>query len=234
MTTTLSKNKDCYNWVEKLGLDWSIALSDLISSDYSKHLGNFIEQIYLSDKEVYPIKSRLFTPFRRCSLKDVKIVVIDNRPVKDLRSSGIGRGIIESSFLAKDIPLELRQFRDCIYETIFGNQYTITNFDNSLDDYCDADMLFLNSSMCIEKDKDYTIIWKNFIRNVIQEINKRKTNIAYVFLTGDNSDLYDYIDESKNKIIVNSFPIIMSYSTIFTELDEYIEDNYPAFNRVLW
>ena len=140
-------------------------------------LNNFIEQVYLSGKEVYPIKSRLFAPFKKCNLKDVKIVIIDNRPVKDLRSSGLGRGVMEKSSLISDLPIELREFRDCIYETIYGNQYSITNFDNSLEEYCDNDMLFLNCSMCVEKDKDYTIIWKHFIRNVIQELNKKKEKV---------------------------------------------------------
>jgi len=231
---SLTKNKSNFDWKKELTLEWSTVLSDLLESDYSKHLSTFVEQIYLSDKEIYPIKSRLFTPFKRCSLRDVKIVVIDNRPVKDSRSSGIGRGIVESSILIKDLPRELREFRNCIYETIYGNQYSITNFDNTLDDYCDQDILFLNCSMCVEKDKDYTTVWKHFIRNVIQEINKRKENIVYLFLTGDNLDLRKYIDKSKNKIIVNPFLVLMSYSTIFTELDEYIEDNYAHHCRILW
>ena len=232
--TTINKNKNGFDWSKEIGLDWSTALSNLISSDYSKHLNNFIEQVYLSDNQIYPKKSRLFKSFNQCSLKDVKIVIIDNKPVKDIRSSGIGRGVLESSSLIKDLPSELRQFRDCIYETIYGNQHSITNFENSLYDYCDNDILFLNCSMCIENNKDYTIIWKHFIRNVIQEINKRKEKVVYLFLTGDNADLCDYIDEDKNKIIINPFSILMSYSTIFTELDEYIEANYPPFNRVLW
>lgn len=234
MITSLSKNKNDFNWIKEIELDWATALSDLLESDYSKHLSNFINQIYLSGKEIYPTKNKLFTPFKQCSLKDVKIVIIDNRPVRDIRSSGIGRGILEESSLVKDLPLELRHFRDCIFETIYGNQYSITNFDNSLYDYCDCDILFLNCSMCVEKDKDYTIIWKNFIRNVIIEINKRKENIVYLFLTNDNSDLYDYIDESKNKIIVNQSSVLMSYSSVFMEVDEFIENNYPPFNRVLW
>lgn len=231
---SLSKNKNSYSWVKEIGLDWSNALSDLISSDYSKHLNDFINQIYLSDKEVYPMKSRLFTPFKRCSLRDAKVVIIDNRPARDSRSSGIGRGVIELSVLAKDIPLELRQFRDCIYETIYGNQYSLTNFDNSLDDYCDEDVLFLNCSMCVEKDKDYTIIWKHFIRNIIQEINKRKKDVVYLFLTSDNLDLRNYIDESKNKVIVNQFPILLSHSTIFTEIDNYMHDNYSHHSMISW
>jgi len=231
---SLSKNKSSFDWRKELCLDWSTALSELLDSEYSENLGNFIEQVYLSGKEVYPIKSRLFQPFKQCSLKDVKIVVIDNRPVKDLRSSGIGRGIMETSSLIADLPIELREVRDCIYETIYGNQYSITNFDNSLDDYCDEDMLFLNCSMCVEKDKDYTTIWKHFIRNVIQEINKRKEKVVYVFLTGDNLDLRQYIDENKNKVIINQFSMLMSYSTIFIELDEYIENNYPHYSRIQW
>ena len=232
--TSLTKNTNSFNWKKELTLDWSLALSEVLESDYSKYLSTFIEQIYLSNKEVYPIKNRLFNSFKRCSLKDVKIVIIDDRPVKDIRSSGIGRGIVESSVLINDLPRELREFRDCIYETIYGNQYIITNFDNSLDDYCDEDMLFLNCSMCVEKDKDYTVIWKHFIRNIITEINKRKKNIVYVFLTGSNLDLLNYIDETKNKIIINQFPTLMSYSTIFTELDEYIEDNYESYARISW
>ncbi len=231
---TYFKDKDCFNWRKELGIEWSTILSDLLESDYGKNLTNFIEQIYLTDKEIYPIKNNLFIPFQRCSLRDVKVVIIDNNPVKDIRSSGIGRGIIDSSILTKDIPLELRHFRDCIYSTIYGNQYSITNFDNSLDNYCDEDILFLNCSMCIEKGKDYTIIWKHFIRNVIQEINKKKEKVVYLFLTGDNLDLCKYINEDKNKVILNPFLILMDYSTVFTELDEYIENNYPHYNRISW
>lgn len=231
---SLTKNISNFDWKKELTLDWSIALSDLLESNYSKHLATFIDQIYLSDKEVYPIKNRLFTSFKRCSLRDVKVVIIDDRPARDIRSSGIGKGVVDSSILIKDLPRELREFRDCIYETIYGNQYSITNFDNSLDDYCDNDMLFLNCSMCIEKDKDYTTVWKHFIRNVIQEVNKRKTNVAYVFLSGDNLDLCDYIDEDKNKIIINPFSMLMSYSTIFIELDEYIEEKYEHYSRISW
>jgi len=232
MSQILSKNK--VDWKKELTLDWSTALSELIDSDYSKHLSNFIDQIYLSDKEVYPIRSRLFTPFKRCSLRDVKVVIIDDRPVRDSRSSGIGRGIIESSSLTSNLPVQLRTFRDCIYETIYGNQYSITNFDNSLDNYCDEDMLFLNCSMCVEEDKDYTVIWKHLIRNVIQEINKRKINVAYVFLSKENLDLIDYIDENNNKIIINPFSVLLSHSTIFTELDEYIEEKYEHYSRISW
>jgi uracil DNA glycosylase len=88
--------------------------------------------------------------------------------------------------------------------------------------------------MCIEKGKDYTIIWKHFIRNVIQEINKKKEKVVYLFLTGDNLDLCKYINEDKNKVILNPFLILMDYSTVFTELDEYIENNYPHYNRISW
>jgi uracil DNA glycosylase len=231
--TYLTKKKS-YDWIEEIGLDWSSILCDLTSTDYSNQLNTFIEQIYLSGKEIYPIRKNLFKPFHQCAFKDVKIVIIDNRPVEDLRSSGIGRGINEDSSLVKDLPLELRQFRDCIYETIYGNQYSVTNFDNTLEDYCDNDMLFLNCSMCIEKDKDYTIIWKHFIRNIIQGINKRKDKVVYVFLTGDNLDLRQHINENRNKVIVNPFSTITSYSSIFTELDEYIENNYPTYCRVSW
>ena len=69
---------------------------------------------------------------------------------------------------------------------------------------------------------------------MIQEINKKKEKVVYVFLTGDNLDLRNYIDESKNKVIINPYSMLMSYSTIFIELDEYIEANYPHYCRVSW
>lgn len=231
----LYSKKKSYDWLSEIGLEWSIDLDNLKSIDYSNHLNNFIEQIYLSDKEIYPVKNKLFESFKRCSLKDVKVVIIDDKPIEDIRSSGVGRGIIENSSLSNNVPLKLRNFRDCIYETIYGNQYSITSFDNSLYDYCDEGILFLNCSMCVEKDKDYTVVWKHFIRNVIQEINNKHDNIVYVFLTGNNLDFRKYIDENKNKVIINSTDVLMSYSTIFLEIDEYIKDNYPHnFSHITW
>ena len=223
---TTSQTK--FNWFDELDKDWVDIFTQLNISDYSNNLNTFIEQVYLQNKEVYPVQDRLFDSFNRCyrGLDFVKVVIIDDNPVKDLRSSGIGRGLIEPSFTVSDLPIELRQFRDCICETIFGNQCSLTNFDNSLYDYSlDEDILFLNSSLCVEKDRDYSKVWRPFIIHILQELNKRKENIAYVFLTGNNSDLYKYIDQTKNKIIVNPTSVLMSYSTIFNEIDNYLSDN---------
>jgi uracil-DNA glycosylase len=230
----LFKNKTDFNWKKELGIEWSTFLFNLLESEYGKNLTTFIEQVYLSGKEVYPVKKNLFNSFYNCSLKDVKVVVIDDRPVKSTKSSGIGRGVIESSSLTKDLPLELIQFRDAIYSSIYGNQYSITNFDNSLNNYCDEDMLFLNCSMCVEKNQDYTIIWKHFIRTVIKTINENKKNIVYLFLTDNNLDLCKQIDKESNKIIINSDKDLIKDSYIFLETDEYIENNYPHYNRIIW
>ena len=59
-----SKSKKSYDWSDALNSDWSLALSDLTSLEYSVDLNNFIEQVYLSGNEVYPKKNNLFLPFR--------------------------------------------------------------------------------------------------------------------------------------------------------------------------
>jgi uracil DNA glycosylase len=224
LNPSLSKTKKSYDWINELNSDWSSALFDSISFEYSSSLNTFIEQIYLSGKEIYPQKDKLFVPFKKCSLKDVKIVIIDNRPVKDLRSSGIGRGIEEKSSLISDLPIELREFRDCIYETVYGNQYSITNFDNSLDEYCDNDMLFLNCSVCVEKDKDYKIIWKHFIRDSNRLFDfGNATEIIFDLLTA-----HDIIPDDNISFI---FPSIMTVDGILPNEENIRELKWYSVNK---
>jgi len=42
---SLTKNKSNFDWKKELTLEWSTVLSDLLESDYSKHLSTFVEQI---------------------------------------------------------------------------------------------------------------------------------------------------------------------------------------------
>ena len=51
---SLTKTKKVYNWSNEISLDWSLALSNLISSNYSNNLNNFIDQIYLSKIPKHP------------------------------------------------------------------------------------------------------------------------------------------------------------------------------------
>lgn len=223
-----------YDWDEKIGSDWKSALEKLIEHSYTDNLVNFIEQIYLSGKEIYPNKNRLFKPFKCCSLKDVKLVIIDDHPFKSCESSGIGKGTINNSILEKDLPIELVRFRDCIYNTIYGRQYSITNFDNSLKDLADNDILFLNSSMTVGKEEDHKLIWRNFIRNVIKTINSQCENVVFLFMTKNNNDLYPLINKENHKIIINTDDILQEDSDIFLEIDKYIKLKYPKKSYILW
>jgi uracil-DNA glycosylase len=218
---------------KELGLDWATILYDFYESEYFTHLENFINQVYLSGKSVYPKQQRLFQPFKDCSYDDLQVVIIDNKPVKDLRSSGVGRGILTTSTLNSDIPIELREFRDCILSSVYGNQMKLSDFDNSLYDYSENGFLFLNVSMCVEENKDYTDVWKNFIRCVIKEINNKK-NIVYLFLTDDHLDLCKYIDKDNNKIIVNTDAKLSNNSDIFLDCNEYLYDTLIIKNYNLW
>ncbi len=218
---------------KELGLEWATVLYDFYESEYYTHLENFINQIYISGKTVYPKQDRLFEPFKDCKYEDIQVVVIDDRPVKNIKSSGIGRGIFTTSTLNSDLPIELRDLRDCIMESIYGNQQNLTIFDNSLYEYSANGFMFLNCSMCVEENRDFTGVWKNFIRYVLKEIGKRK-NIAYVFLTDNNLDLCKYIDKKNNKILVNPSTKLNRKSEIFLECNEYVYDKASTSDYNLW
>ena len=217
----------------EIGLEWSTILYDFYESEYFTHLENFINQVYLSSKTVYPKQQKLFQSFKDCNYNELQVVVIDDRPAKDLRSSGVGRGILTTSTLNSDLPIELRDFRDCLLESVYGNQMRIIDFDNSLYDYSENGFLFLNCSMCVEENKDYSDVWKNFIRSVIKELANKK-NIVYLFLNDNHLDLCKYIDKDNNKIIVNTTSKLSKDSEIFIECNEYLYDTTLVKNYNLW
>lgn len=233
-SNNINTDRITFNWNLNLGDSWAEKMAGLIAEDYSDDLINFIDQIYLSKEVVYPEKRNIFRGFRACDFDDVKVVIIDDMPARDLRSSGIGRGVTEMDSITQ-IPTELKMYRDSIYETIHGGyKIKLSSFDNSLIEHAEQGILFINSSMCVTRHKEYDFMFRQFIRYIIRLINKHKKNVVFLFLSNLQSDLYNEIDLTKHYIVKNPISTIGFQSEIFQKVDEIIYDKYPIDQMILW
>lgn len=221
------------NWKEELG-DWSEVLNTFLESDYIDYLVNFLDQKKKENKPIYPSIDKVFKPFKLTSFESLKVVLINSAAPLTKNASGLGPGIsITTQNMYCPMSSFLQAMKNCIRDTVYYGMNIA--FDASLTKLTDDGILCLNTSMTIQDNEDHSIYWKNFIRNVILNINSRKSNIIFLFLNGENSYFEKYIDTSKHHIVKNTnLYTIPQNSEIFTKVDSLMSEIYRDRYYITW
>lgn len=223
------------NWSKQIG-DWFDPLYSLLESDYMDHLVTFIEQKYFNTRNVYPSKDNLFNPFRYCRYDELKVVFItDNAPLSS-KASGVGIGIHQDKddYFDAVLPSALQSMKSCISDTIYSSINGDISFDASLIDIAEQGVLFLNLSMTIDHKESHSIVWKNFIRQVVKTVNNNKQNIVFVFLTKEAKYLEKYIDLKKNYLLKEDSGELSFFNNVFNKIDDIIDEKYSRNEYIQW
>lgn len=222
-----------YNWGRCIG-DWIDPLYNLLETDYVDNLVTFIDQKYKSGKDIFPNEFNLFKAFHFCRYSDLKVVIISNNAPLTKEASGIGVGINIPEGKIVNLPPMLNSIKECIDDTVYGHIKNEVSFDTSLQDIAEQGVLFLNTSLTTEITQSHKEMWKGFIRETIKTINKEKKDVIFVFLNSDNEELEKFIDLQKHYILRNTGGILPFYSTIFTKIDDIIEEKYGSQSYIQW
>ena len=218
------------NYEDLLGESWCKVedIKTLLKSDYMTHLMHYINQRRLKDTCTYPKERRdMFAAFREIEFDKVKVVIFNDFPNDGHTANGIGFGEYKKPTAYNSM-----------LKTVEGliNQMPISErneeFDYTLSSWCEQGVLMLNTSLFVDWNKqihkEMTLMFKNFIRNIVKAISDNNTNVLFVFTSDEQIDnFYKYIDQSYHYVlectdgfIAGSDILEQINDTIFNELGE--------------
>jgi uracil-DNA glycosylase len=159
-----------------IDLSWKSFFNDEIQKDYFTKLMQEVENEYESSV-CFPPKDLIFNAFEKCSLNDLKVVIIGQDPY---HGDGEANGLCFSVNDGIKIPPSLKN----IFAEInadFDSIFLPTN--GNLERWAEQGILLLNASLTVKKDVANShkhLKWNIFTDNVINYISDNCNNIVFL------------------------------------------------------
>lgn len=188
-----------------------IDIKELINPSWLKYIKrDTIEEVNLllkQDREkykedFYPYKrSDIFKIFNTCNLEDIRVVILGQDPY--YASKNQANGIAFSVKDGEKIPPSLRN----IYKEL-----GIDTKKGDLIKWVEQGVFMLNATLTVraKTPNSHEKIWKKFIMEVIDVINRERTGIIFISWGKFAWDRYKNIDISKHEILSCSHPSPLS------------------------
>lgn len=184
---------------------------------------------------IYPQASDIFRAFTLCNYDDLKVVMIgqDPYPQKD-----IATGIL---FGNKEGTVKLSPSLKLIKENVIGyskpTMMNLIKFDITLESWAKQGILMLNSALTVEANVvgSHTMIWRQFMCSLLDELSSKKSGIIYVMFGETAKTFVPYINNKElNHVFVYKHPAyyarlgIKCDYDVFEKIDEIIKksNNY--------
>ena len=184
---------------------WDQALEDEFEKDYFKELLVKVDEEYAKYK-VYPPRGKIFSAFKHCDIKDVKVVILGQDPYHE---EGQAHGMCFSVMPGVDIPPSLKN----IYKEInseFG--YDAPNH-GYLVSWSDQGVFLLNTTLTVrahQANSHSQFGWQKFTDRVIQEINKQDNPVVFLLWGRNAISKEKFIDKSKHLVLSSAHPSPLS------------------------
>jgi|TARA_B110000263_G_C15183887_1_gene452855 uracil-DNA glycosylase len=182
---------------------WFKLLENEFNKKYFFQLTKFIEDQY-ETKDCYPDKNLIFSAFNKCSLSNIKVVIIGQDPY---HGPGQANGMCFSVNSETNNPPSLTN----IFKEI--NSKSNYRSESDLSDWADQGVLLLNSVLTVEKgyagshtDKG----WEKFTQNVIKLISEKKQNIVFMLWGGYAKKKESIISSNGHLILKSGHPSPLS------------------------
>lgn len=178
----ISKNKprNKYSWEEIIG-DWYEfdEIKEFFDGRYIYSLMKFLSQEYNS-KVIYPNYQDVFRPFRLCSPKETKVIIITMEPFADGTSNGLGLGQKSNTVLQSPASHSI------LYAAERDLRTVDVNFDLTLESWAKQGVLLLNRTLTVEKHNpgSHKKQWEHFVPHLLYCM-MYELCAASVFLWGD-------------------------------------------------
>ena len=182
--------------------------------EYFIKLTNFIKE-ERKTKKILPKESDVFNAFKYTSLDNIKVVIIGQDPYP---TDGVPMGLAFGVNKNTKIPASLNNiFKELKNE--FPN-FEIPN-NGDLTPWAKKGILLLNQVLTVECGKPLShknIGWKNFIKRIIEEIEKIDNKIIYILWGNQAQDLIiknNLVTNKKHMILTSSHPSPLSARVSF-------------------
>ena len=234
-----NKRKIVNNYSTLLGADWAKELEDLLCTEYMDHVIHYIENIYEAKPAmIFPsTKNDIWNPFKTTVFRDIKVVIVNDRPLPNLFSNGMGPGEhVNSASIAKDSAFSVRL--NGLKKVIEKKYYEAGEvFDFTLKDWAQQGVLLLNNSFISQLNEnekfDHAIIFRNFIREVISKISDELYAVVFVFTSPEQSRCFKkYVDQTYHSVIETTD--LVSDPKLYGRINDIVIDNFGPRGEIKW
>lgn len=184
---------------------WKLALSAEFESTYFDGLRQFVKQEYAT-ATCYPPGARVFAAFDRCTLDDVKVVVLGQDPY---HGPGQANGLCFS--VADGVPHPPSLIN------IFKEQQTDLNKpypeSGNLEAWADQGVLLLNATLTVrahQAGSHQKQGWETFTDAVIKTVSEQKEGVVFLLWGGFAKKKAKLIDAKKHHILTSGHPSPLS------------------------
>ena len=191
---------------------------------------NYINNIYDSDKIIYPPKENLFECFKFFDIENTKVIIIGQDPYhQPNQAHGLAFSVLQGK-----IPPSLNNiYKELIIENPYNNDPKQIKTGN-LTNWAEQGVLLLNSSLTVEKGKPniHSKFWNTITNRIITKISQKVDKVVYLLWGNNAQKKIKYINTNDNYIFKCCHPSPLSanrgnwfYNQQFNICNKYLTKN---------
>lgn len=184
---------------------WDECLDGEFEKDYFKELMQKVDDEY-NKYLVYPPRNRVFSAFKYCDIKDIKVVILGQDPYHE---EGQAHGMCFSVLPNVDIPPSLKN----IYKEIESEYGFSPPNHGCLISWAKQGVLLLNTTLTVRAhmaNSHSSFGWQTFTDRVIKEVSDRCQNVVFILWGRNAINKRPLIDESKHFVLTSAHPSPLS------------------------
>lgn len=210
--------------IEKVLGEWTTFLPDtdleLAMKLYNK------AKILRKTIKIYPEQENIFKVFKTISPTNIKVVILGQDCYHDGNATGVAfacKEIISPSF--KQIWNSIKKDTNKEYEG---------KITPELNHLLEQGVFLTNTILTVQKGLPLShkyMQWERFTASVINQLNKKRTNIVFMFWGSYAQKYKKYIDTDKHLLLMATHPQFANYQgkqwncTHFSECNTYLKEN---------
>lgn len=168
-----------------MGEDWFNYLTPFLKSQEFKEIEKRLaEEMQKTNSLLVPSLEKLFEPFRICPLKDLRVVLLNDCPIK---KTNVNDGLAFSCQNIGDIPDETKEFFDGIEQDVYDGFRIKQDYDYRR--IAKQGVLMLNYSMTLVYKElglskgewiEHYDLWQPFIEHVLLSLCKDNKGLIFI------------------------------------------------------
>lgn len=214
--------------------DWKVKLEGEFQKQYYQELTVFLNDAYLN-ASVLPSRELIFNAFEKCSLADLKIVIIGQDPYP---TKGHAHGL---SFSVEEDVQPLPKSLQNIFKELKEDLNLELPKNGNLERWAKQGVLLLNNVLTVEEgraDSHASKGWEKFTDAVLNLINEEKKNVVFLLWGKKAQEKGRLIDESKHFVLKSVHPSPLSVYRGFYGCKHFSKTNQflrsKGLNEIEW
>ena len=214
--------------------DWKVKLEEEFQKKYYQELTVFLDDAY-SNASVFPPIGLIFNAFDKCSLVDLKVVIIGQDPYP---TKGHAHGL---SFSVEEDVRPLPKSLQNIFKELNEDLQLEIPENGNLERWAKQGVLLLNNVLTVEEGKADSHAfkgWEKFTDAVLNLINKEKTNVVFLLWGKKAQEKGKLIDVNKHLILTSVHPSPLSVYRGFYGCKHFSKTNQflrsKGLNEIEW